>query len=177
MVTHKLIGMALVSSLLLACSPAEPEPPKQDSVLLELEQALNNEVQKVPEQWQAFERDATALAELMNDASATMDQHAEGLRMLNLELRSYVGVPYASGLSQCRMVEVGARPCGGPDYYLPYSVAEVDESVVASMAQRYSDLKRRFNEQHQQMGTCEVLPVPKLSFAGGQCIGLPTVTE
>lgn len=177
MATHRLIGMVVLGSLLMGCSPAEPEPPQQDSVLLELEQALNEEVQKVPEQWQAFEREASALAELMNDANSTMEQQAEALRMLNLELRSYAGVPYAGGLSQCRLAEVGARPCGGPDYYLPYSVAEVDESVVVSMAQRYSDLKRRFNEQHQQMGTCEVISKPKLSFAGGQCIGLPTATE
>jgi hypothetical protein len=175
--TQKLVVMAVFSSLLMACSPAEPESAQPDSVLLELEQALNNEVQQVSEQWQAFEREAALVAELLADSSTSQAPQAEALRMLNLELRGYVGVPYAHGLSQCRMVEVGARPCGGPDYYLPFSVANTDENEVISMAQRYTDLKRTFNQKYQMMGTCEVIAAPKLTYAGGQCIGLPYATE
>ncbi|WP_127346688.1 hypothetical protein [Pseudidiomarina mangrovi] len=188
MIANKFIYTLLASAILVACSQAEPEQQQgsqqgsqqesqQKSVLTELEQALNQDTQQLPQQWHDFERDAAAVAELFDDGSATMAQHAEALRLLNLELRGYVGVPYASNLSYCRMAEVGARPCGGPDYYLPFSAAESDEKVVMAMAQRYSDLKRQFNQQHQQMGTCEVISKPMLTWAGGQCIALPTATE
>lgn len=175
--TQKFVLVAVASAMMLACSPNQQEPAQPDAVLLELEQALNDEVQKASEQWQAFEREAQTVAELLADTSATAAEQAEALRMLNLELRGYVGVPYATSLSQCRMVEVGSRPCGGPDYYLPYSIANTDEGEVVAMARRYSDLKRQFDQQQQLMGTCEVIPAPKLTYVGGQCIGLPYATE
>lgn len=177
MLTRKLVAVVLVSASVVACSPPEPEQSGQDSVLLELEQALSDGMQKMPEPLKAFEREAIAVEQLLADEQASPEQQAEGLRMLNLELRRYVGVPYADGLSQCRMAEVGARPCGGPDYYLPYSLATTDEFVVVRMVQRYSDLKRELNQKQQLMGTCEVIAPPKLTYAGGQCIGLPYHTE
>jgi hypothetical protein len=169
--------MLMLSSLSLAFSPDNSDLAQLDSVLLQFDKTLNDEGQQVSDEWRTFEFKANFVRELLDNSNASQAEQAEALRLLNLELRAYVSVPYANGLSQCRMVPVGERFCGGPDYYLPFSVVKTTENQVFSMVQRYTELKRRFNQNHQLTGTCEVIAAPKLVYLGRQCIGLPFVTE
>lgn len=146
-------AVLLAGALMLGCSE-KPE----DS----LEQAT--------EQEQIVEAEATAIEKM--DA----EQAGAKLAEMNNAIRSMVGVAAATDLSQCRMLEVGARPCGGPEYYIAYSTENVDQDTIETMAAEYTELRRWLNEEQQMMGTCEVIPEPKLSLQGGVCRALPTET-
>ncbi|HET8816814.1 MAG TPA: hypothetical protein VFM61_05130 [Pseudidiomarina sp.] len=124
----------------------------------------------------AAEQEQIVDAEAMAIENMDAEQAGAKLAEMNNAIRSMVGVAAATNLSQCRMLEVGARPCGGPEYYIAYSTENVDPETIETMAEEYTELRRWLNEEQQMMGTCEVIPEPKLSLQGGVCRALPTET-
>lgn len=145
--------VALAGTLLFACSDKPADT-----------------LETAAEQEQIAEAEATAIDNM--DA----EQAGAKLAQMNNAIRSMVGVATATELSQCRMLKVGARPCGGPEYYIAYSTENVDPETIETMAEEYTELRRWLNEEQQMMGTCEVIPEAKLSLQGGVCRALPTET-
>ncbi|KFZ31379.1 hypothetical protein IDSA_01265 [Pseudidiomarina salinarum] len=111
--------------------------------------------------------------EVLRSTEATVEEKTAALRELDMDIRDLVGVPYADDLSQCRLIAVGSRPCGGPEYYLPYSTKSVDPDVIEPLVNSYTELQSWFHEEHQVMGTCEVVPEPNLTINDGICIATP----
>lgn len=93
---------------------------------------------------------------------------------LDQQIRSMIGMAYADSLEQCRLAEVGHRPCGGPQYYMAYSTSTVDENVLEKLIAEHRKLQISYQEQHDVVGTCEVIPRPVLALEGGRCIASPT---
>ena len=89
---------------------------------------------------------------------------------LDQQIRSLVGMAYADTVKQCRLAEVGHRPCGGPEYYLAYSITTVDENVLQELIREHRDLQMSYQREHDVVGTCEVLPRPLLSLYEGRCV-------
>ncbi|RTE87492.1 MULTISPECIES: hypothetical protein [Gammaproteobacteria] len=80
-----------------------------------------------------------------------------------------IGAAKASELSQCKVLPVGQRPCGGPARYLAYSTITSDQATLEMLAQRYNALSAELNEQEGLMSTCEVMPEPTVQLVNGQC--------
>jgi hypothetical protein len=80
--------------------------------------------------------------------------------------------------SDCRVVGVGVRSCGGPQQYLPWSTRATSHKRLKVAVARYNDLRRAQIERDGENSTCALLPVPDAycaiveaapSAAGGQC--------
>ena len=91
---------------------------------------------------------------------------------MDQQIRSMVGMAYAEDAKQCRLAEVGHRPCGGPDYYLGYSTSTVDAEVLAKLINEHRQLQQAYQQEFGIMGTCEVIPRPVVTLQGGRCVAV-----
>lgn len=98
------------------------------------------------------------------------------LRALDNQIRSMVGIARADSREQCRMIAVGKRACGGPEYYIAYSLQVTDENALKQLVDEYTQLRIEHINETGEMGTCEMLPEPVLDLNGGICRALPTTT-
>ncbi|RUO61821.1 hypothetical protein [Pseudidiomarina insulisalsae] len=94
------------------------------------------------------------------------------LAELDQQIRSMVGMAYAENIEQCRLAEVGHRPCGGPQYYMAYSTATVDEAVLQELINEHLQLQIAYQRDHDIVGTCEVIPRPAVTLQGGRCVAV-----
>ena len=86
---------------------------------------------------------------------------------------SAIGEAPASDVSECRLMALGVRPCGGPRMYRAYSIGETDSTYLAALADIYERLDRERNAELGLIGTCDVLAQPDLAFESGQCVTSP----
>lgn len=71
--------------------------------------------------------------------------------------------------ADCGLVEVGAKPCGGPDTYEPYSKPNVDEAKLQELATTYKKERQDYFKENQIMGICVVTPKPNVACVNSQC--------
>ena len=83
---------------------------------------------------------------------------------------SAIGGAEASALSQCALIPVGARPCGGPRAYLAYSTAETDSAALAALVAVYDRMDSERNEAQGLVSTCELMMPPDLALEAGRCV-------
>lgn len=88
---------------------------------------------------------------------------------LDNQIRTMVGTARADSADQCRMVAVGKRACGGPEYYMAYSTKVTDEKALQKLVDEYTQLRIEHINSTQEMSTCEMIPEPQLSLENGVC--------
>jgi hypothetical protein len=71
--------------------------------------------------------------------------------------------------AQCRTVPLGAKPCGGPEAYLPYSTSRNQESSVRDIAGRYSKERAAEHQRRGMAGDCMMVPDPGAVCRAGMC--------
>ncbi|MFC0444282.1 hypothetical protein ACFOD1_03105 [Pseudidiomarina halophila] len=103
-----------------------------------------------------------------------LDELTSRIAGLDQQIRSMIGMAYADNLEQCRLAEIGHRPCGGPQYYMAYSTTALDEEALLELIAEHRALQTRFQQENDIVGTCEVLPRPQLTLQGGRCVASPT---
>src|SRR5450830_701 len=90
---------------------------------------------------------------------------------LLVQLRAMTADNSCAAQAQCRTVAVGARPCGGPEGFIAYSVAgaDISEAVQAKAAQltraRTAELARRGDAA----SICTVVTDPGAICAAASC--------
>lgn len=70
----------------------------------------------------------------------------------------------------CALVEVGAKPCGGPETYEPYSKPNVNEAELQALAAAYKKERQDYFRENQIMGICVVTPKPHVACVSNQCV-------
>ncbi len=75
-------------------------------------------------------------------------------------LDAAIGTPRCEIDAQCWAVPVGARPCGGPESYLPASRLTSDAAKVRQAARALADTLSAQHQASGRMGICSVLPEP-----------------
>ncbi|HEX9952207.1 MAG TPA: hypothetical protein VGB53_10590 [Rubricoccaceae bacterium] len=85
------------------------------------------------------------------------------------DLEAAIGEARASDAGSCRMLSLGDRPCGGPAYFLPYSVTDSDTVQVATLAGRIAEIDRRANLALGLVSTCELRMPPPVELRDGRC--------
>ena len=85
------------------------------------------------------------------------------------DLEAAIGEARASDAGSCRMLSLGDRPCGGPAYFLPYSVTDGDSVQVATLAGRIAEIDRRANTALGLVSTCELAVPPPVELRDGRC--------
>ena len=94
----------------------------------------------------------------------------ERLEEMEQEILDYVGNPVCEEESDCRYIGVGAKPCGGPWYYLVYSMGSVDSVGLADMVSVYNDYNDRLNREHGWNSDCSVPNEPELVCREERCV-------
>lgn len=76
----------------------------------------------------------------------------------------------ATIVSECRTLPMGSAPCGGPAYYLPYSISTTKElPQVLSLANEYNALAMQANQDSGIAGICVITPIPELKLVNNKC--------
>ena len=80
---------------------------------------------------------------------------------------------YCESSSDCGVLGVGQRACGGPSKYMVYSkrIGEDSQAQLATLAQRSKELAMQVNLKEQMMGICQVLPAVTAACVDNQCVG------
>jgi hypothetical protein len=72
-------------------------------------------------------------------------------------------------LSQCKVLPLGSKPCGGPSEYLVFCAPSTDEKALEAKAKLANEAEKAKNAANQTMGICTALAPPKLKLENGQC--------
>lgn len=106
------------------------------------------------------------------ERTTELAQLQDSLQEVRAEIDSVIGNAQANTLSQCRLLPLGSRPCGGPSSYVAYSTAVTDSSTLTDLAGIYRSLMERRNEETGAFSTCEMLSPPELVLEAGRCVGV-----
>jgi len=85
------------------------------------------------------------------------------------QIRALIGDAACTDSSQCHTLAVGARPCGGPQAYLPWSSAKTDGAALAVLAESFKKEREAAIAASGEMSTCQFLPDPGASCRAGKC--------
>jgi hypothetical protein len=85
------------------------------------------------------------------------------------QIRAMVGTAACADSSQCHTLAVGARPCGGPQSYLPWSSAGTDGAALRALGQRYEQQQRAENAASGLQSDCRFIPDPGAQCRAGTC--------
>jgi|GEM_PF-163207 len=91
------------------------------------------------------------------------------LQSMYQDIVQLVGQAKASTVAQCRVVGLGAKPCGGPQSYLVYSAEQGNETELLAKVARYNLLVQQHNQQLGLISECAVVPKPGVVLVEGVC--------
>ncbi len=72
--------------------------------------------------------------------------------------------------SECQLIGVGARPCGGPDKYLVYSSSVTENQRLTALVSRFNQLAKEDNQKNNRIGICVVAEKPVASCQQNTCV-------
>ncbi|WP_296298879.1 hypothetical protein [Rheinheimera sp.] len=110
---------------------------------------------------------------MVNQLDGSLAQLQVDTKQLHQRLQRLTADKSCQQSTQCKVLPVGHRPCGGPEQYMVYSSKSTDEKLLAITNDRYKKLKQ---EQQQRLGlrsTCQIVPEPVAACQQQQCSLLP----
>jgi hypothetical protein len=84
-------------------------------------------------------------------------------------IQALVGTPSCASDAQCHTLALGARACGGPASYLPWSSARTPEAELRALGDAYKEEQRKANAASGMMSTCQFLMDPGATCKAGTC--------
>jgi hypothetical protein len=84
-------------------------------------------------------------------------------------LLAAIGPASCTTVSQCNVVAVGHKACGGPAGHLPYSTVATDVGQVQAVAAEHRALAQRANTLRGAMSDCMLVEPPPLACVAGRC--------
>ena len=91
------------------------------------------------------------------------------VQRLEAEARALAKTEGCTSGEQCRAAPVGAKPCGGPRYYLPYCVLTTDERALSAKLDELKRAEEAYNRQTGAFSTCEFIVEPTVEVVDGAC--------
>lgn len=85
------------------------------------------------------------------------------------QIHALIGNASCSDASQCRVLPIGARPCGGPEGYLAYSTSSAPEDQLLALAERHKQERARVHAEAGVMSDCRFMPPPSAVCVAGTC--------
>lgn len=71
---------------------------------------------------------------------------------------------------QCHTLAVGAKACGGPERYLPWSSKHQDGAALRALAARHAALRRAEDAKSGMLSNCLAVQDPGASCVAGRCL-------
>lgn len=87
------------------------------------------------------------------------------------DISGLIGEAEASTLSQCSIIGIGAKPCGGSWGFLVFSLERTDPERLSELVDRFNELNKTINSEKGIFSTCDATPVPETILNNGQCTG------
>jgi len=100
---------------------------------------------------------------------AAANVSADGQGDTLARIRALAGTPSCTSDAQCHSLPLGARPCGGPESYLPWSSARTPQAEIEALGERYKEERRAANKASGVMSTCQFLMDPGAVCRAGTC--------
>lgn len=99
----------------------------------------------------------------------TMDLKAQILQE-RAEIKKLIGEAKADSPTQCRVMALGHKACGGPEAYVAYSIAQTDEALLLQHAQRYKELQQLWQKTEGMYSDCAIVLKQNVSWVDGYCV-------
>ncbi len=84
-------------------------------------------------------------------------------------LAKLIGDPVAQSVSDCALVPIGQRACGGPSGYVVFSKKNGKADQIKATVEKITDLQIQLNQLSQMMGDCRFIQEPEVIIANGRC--------
>lgn len=81
-----------------------------------------------------------------------------------------IGRAGCSSDAQCRTLAYGEKPCGGPQAWLAWSIAESDAGRLAALAAESVRAAKAQQAQSGMVSNCRYLPDPGARCLVGRCV-------
>jgi hypothetical protein len=85
------------------------------------------------------------------------------------QIRALIGDATCTDSSQCRTLPIGARPCGGPQAYLPWSTAKTDGVALGVLAEQFKKEREAALAASGELSDCRFYPDPGAVCRAGTC--------
>ena len=86
------------------------------------------------------------------------------------EISVIVGEAACSEQTECRLIGLGAKPCGGPWKYLIYSSVETDTTGLKEKVKEYNDWNLEINKTYGYFSYCTMAELAELECLEGKCV-------
>lgn len=84
-------------------------------------------------------------------------------------IHALVGKAECASDSQCQVLPIGARACGGPAGFLAWSNAKTDAGQLQALAEAYRAEQQANNERSGRISNCRVLTAPLAACRANIC--------
>jgi len=84
-------------------------------------------------------------------------------------IQALVGKAECSDDSQCKVLPIGAKACGGPASYLAWSTATPGSAELPALAERYRAEQQASNTSSGRISTCSIVPEPQVACRANTC--------
>lgn len=85
------------------------------------------------------------------------------------QIQALIGKAECSSDSQCQVLPIGAKACGGPASHLAYSTAKTDAAALQALAERYKAEQQAGNQRSGMVSNCMVVPTPVAACRANTC--------
>ena len=103
------------------------------------------------------------------------ESDAEAAARLRQEIAAVVSdASWCRNIVNCRVVGLGARPCGGPEEYVAFSIWNNTGDELRNLVTEYNLLKEELMLDSEAVGTCEVLRKPNADCVQSRCVTVPS---
>ncbi len=84
-------------------------------------------------------------------------------------IRALANMSYCTSKNDCELIEVGARPCGGPDEYWVTAKEGEHREKLDKLLTQYNQMRRDDNKTNNRVGICVMAPKPLFDCAENKC--------
>lgn len=93
-----------------------------------------------------------------------------------MQIRGLVGAASCTSSTECQSLALGAKPCGGPEFYLAWSNRQTALPPLHALAARYRQERMAANAESAVVSDCRMLGDPgarcqmSAPSSAGQCV-------
>lgn len=107
--------------------------------------------------------------------ASAAESDAAAAERLRQEIAALVSdASWCRNIVNCRVVGLGARPCGGPEEYVAFSIWNNTGDALRNLVTEYNLLREELALDSDVVGTCEVLPEPNADCVQSRCVTVPS---
>jgi hypothetical protein len=86
------------------------------------------------------------------------------------QIRAEIGDAACSSEQQCRTLAIGAKPCGGPESFIAWSVQRSDAAKLERLATAYRKEREAENARERRVSNCMFVADPGAQCKAGRCV-------